>query len=203
VQLRERKKAALRDTIVRNAVEMFQKRGFDAVSVDEIVHASMCSRSTFHRYFGTKEDLLFPTADATLDGLRDALNTAEADEDPWMVARRAVTVQLDRFVDDLAPDLRPVILHLWFHELLPRRRYLDIVLQWDTLLATFFASHLGVDPAASLECQLLASAISSTLRAAMGVAMHTGQKVELLTEQAFTLIETGLNAELLTLRAAT
>jgi AcrR family transcriptional regulator len=57
--LRERKKAALRATIVRSAVELFVERGYDSVGMEEIAYASMCSRSTLNRYFGTKEDVLF------------------------------------------------------------------------------------------------------------------------------------------------
>jgi AcrR family transcriptional regulator len=194
VELRERKKALLRDSIVRNAIQLFEQRGFDAVSVEEIVQASVCSRSTFHRYFGTKEDLLFPTADDRLDDLAATLEAAGDDEDPWAVAREAVSIGLCGFVDDLEPDVKAACIRIWFSESQPRRRYLEIVLEWETVLSRYFARRLGVDPAQSLECQLLASSVSSALRAALGTAMATDGRVDELIDNAFDLVETGLSA---------
>src|ERR1700752_1319825 len=97
--LRERKKAALRATIVRSAVDLFVERGYEAVGVEEIAEASMCSRSTFNRYFGTKEDVLFPGAVDVIAGLQRALDTAPPADYRWLVARQAVTTQLERFFD--------------------------------------------------------------------------------------------------------
>jgi AcrR family transcriptional regulator len=203
VELRERKKALLRDSIVRNAVDLFEQRGFDAVSVEEICQASMCSRSTFHRHFGTKEDLLFPTAAEKLEVLAQTLAVAEPSSDPWEIAREAVSVGLCGFLDDLEPDLQAACIRLWFSEAQPRRRYLEIVLEWETVLGRFFGARLGVNPATSLECQLLASSISSALRAALGTAMTTGESVEVLIGRAFAVVETGLAQNLSALRGST
>lgn len=200
MELRERKKALLRDNIVSNAVELFGRHGFDAVSVEEIVQASMCSRSTFHRYFGAKEDLLFPTVTERLAELEAALGAAQPDEDAWAVARDAVSVGLRGFLDDLDPDLQADCVRLWFSEALPRRRYVEIVLEWEAVLARFFAARLRVDPQLSLECQLLASSVSSALRAALRTAMETGQRVDVLVTHAFEVIESGLGSERLALR---
>jgi AcrR family transcriptional regulator len=203
MELRERKKALLRNSIVRNAVEMFADRGFDSVSVEEIAAVSVCSRSTFRRYFGTKEDLLFPTANDRLAVLAETLDAADPGADAWAVAREAVSVGLSGFLDDLEPDVQAACIRMWFSETLPRRRYLEIVLEWETVLSAFFARRLGVDPATSLEVRLLASSISSVLRAALGTAMETGRQVDELISRAFDLIETGLRTDLPALRAST
>jgi hypothetical protein len=71
-QVAEQKKAALRAVIVRTAVHLFLERGYDAVGMEEIAAASMCSRSTLNRYFGTKEDVLLPAVPEVVDGLRRA-----------------------------------------------------------------------------------------------------------------------------------
>lgn len=57
--LRERKKADVRNALVLTAVGLFQKKGFEAVTVDEIVEKANVSRSTFFRYFPTKEAIVF------------------------------------------------------------------------------------------------------------------------------------------------
>lgn len=195
MRLRERKKVMLRDTIMRNAIGMFLDRGYDAVNVAEIASVSLCSRSTFHRYFGTKEDLLFPGVDDRLLTLRATLACADPTEDPWAVAREASVEGLCGFLDDLPPELRSAFIWLWFNEQSPRRRYLEIVLEWETALSGYLARHLGVDAERSLECQLVTMSISSGLRAALNTAMHTGDDVEMLVSRAFELIEAGLWAD--------
>lgn len=194
--LRERKKAALRDTLVRNAVALFEQRGFDEVSVEEICQVSMTSRSTFHRYFGSKEDLLFPTAVDRLSEMAAALDAVGPDDDAWLAAREAVSAGLRGFLDDLEPDLQAACVRLWFVENAPRRRYLEIVLEWEAVLAAYFAKRAGADPASNLTCRLLASAISSALRAAQATAMTTGTSVDAPLNEAFALLEGGLGGHL-------
>ena len=58
VGLRERKKEQTRRTLWNTAIELFEKRGFDAVSVAEIAAAADVSKMTVFNYFPTKEDLV-------------------------------------------------------------------------------------------------------------------------------------------------
>jgi AcrR family transcriptional regulator len=48
------KARATRDTLYRTALDLFRRRGFDAVAVDDIVRAAGTSKGTFFRYFPTK-----------------------------------------------------------------------------------------------------------------------------------------------------
>jgi AcrR family transcriptional regulator len=190
--LRERKKAALRATIVRSAVGLFVERGYDAVGMEEIAHASMCSRSTLNRYFGTKEDVLFPAVPEVIAGLRDALDTAAPTDDRWLFARHAVTTQLGRFFDNVDPDLRATIMRLWFNEPALRRRYLEVAHEWENILKRFFATDLPDDPAAHLETQVLASAMVSALRAVLHTSIESGEDIGTLADAAFGMLERGL-----------
>lgn len=56
---RERKKAALRQTIAEVAVRLFLERGFDEVTISEIAEAADVARTTLFSYFPTKEALVF------------------------------------------------------------------------------------------------------------------------------------------------
>jgi AcrR family transcriptional regulator len=56
--LRERKRLAAMHTIQEKALDLFDDRGFDAVTIEEIAAATDVSPSTVYRYFGTKEGLI-------------------------------------------------------------------------------------------------------------------------------------------------
>ena len=56
--LRERKRINAMRTIQERALDLFDERGFDAVTIEEIAAAAEVSPSSVYRYFGTKEGLL-------------------------------------------------------------------------------------------------------------------------------------------------
>ncbi len=56
--LRERKKARLRQEIIKTAVKLFRKRGFENTRVDDIVQILEISQPTFFRYFPSKDAVL-------------------------------------------------------------------------------------------------------------------------------------------------
>ncbi|ADD45908.1 TetR/AcrR family transcriptional regulator [Stackebrandtia nassauensis] len=56
--LRERKKDATRHRLMQAALDLFEERGFDEVSVAEIADAAEVSKKTVFNYFDAKEDLI-------------------------------------------------------------------------------------------------------------------------------------------------
>jgi AcrR family transcriptional regulator len=56
--LRERKKQKTKEAIQREAMRMFQERGYDETTIEQIAEAAEISPSTFFNYFPTKEDVV-------------------------------------------------------------------------------------------------------------------------------------------------
>lgn len=56
--LRERKKQKTKESIQRKAMRLFQNRGYEATTVEDIAAAAEISPSTFFNYFPTKEDVV-------------------------------------------------------------------------------------------------------------------------------------------------
>lgn len=86
--LRERKRLAAMLRIQAAALDMFEARGFDAVTVEEIADASDVSPSSVYRYFGGKEAIvLWDEYDLVMD---DWLVEAVRDDVPLEGLRRVV-----------------------------------------------------------------------------------------------------------------
>jgi AcrR family transcriptional regulator len=71
VSLRERKKRLAQATIEEAALRLFQQKGYEQTSIQDIADAVMMSSRTFFRYFASKEEVLLgPMRPILSDGLR-------------------------------------------------------------------------------------------------------------------------------------
>jgi AcrR family transcriptional regulator len=71
VSLRERKKRLAQTTIEETALRLFQQKGYEQTSIQDIADAVMMSSRTFFRYFASKEEVLFaPMYAIQSEGLR-------------------------------------------------------------------------------------------------------------------------------------
>jgi AcrR family transcriptional regulator len=67
--LRERKRAETRQRISDRATRLFERRGFEAVTLADVATAADVSVKTVVNYFGAKEDLFFDAEPLVLDEL--------------------------------------------------------------------------------------------------------------------------------------
>jgi AcrR family transcriptional regulator len=75
--LRERKKQRTRQLIVETARRLFEERGFEAVTVDDVARGAEVSRKTVFNYFPTKEDLFYSGFEAYQEHLLAAVRDRE------------------------------------------------------------------------------------------------------------------------------
>src|SRR5262245_53311709 len=71
--LRAEKKNKLRGRIFENAIQLFKERGFDEVTIDDIVGQLEISQATFFNYFPSKDAILHQAAEDTVGRYRDML----------------------------------------------------------------------------------------------------------------------------------
>jgi len=55
---------SIRDNIVRTAVSLFRKKGYDGTSIDEIISNAGIGKGTFYQHFKNKESLFFECTDS-------------------------------------------------------------------------------------------------------------------------------------------
>jgi len=105
--LRERKQQRAREAIVDAAFELFAERGFADVTVADIAERAEVGRTTFFRYFGDKQEVVFADEQQIFDGLTAGVRgveTATAPDLPGALAQiQAVAVML---CDEMAADPR-------------------------------------------------------------------------------------------------
>ncbi|WP_433245224.1 TetR family transcriptional regulator [Streptosporangium sp. CA-135522] len=154
VSLAQRKRQLVSDELTEAALNLLALKGFDAVTVDEIVAAAGVSKRTFFRYFASKEDVVVQFLAEMGAGMRAELAGRPAKEPPSVALRHTVWVSVDACVGHADRALRVVQLILGTPALLAR--FLERQAQWRDELAAEVAHRLGLDPATDLYPQLAA-----------------------------------------------
>jgi AcrR family transcriptional regulator len=89
--LRERKKVKTRLAIEDTALALFEERGYDATTVEEIAAAAEVSTTTFFRYFPTKAEVVLSEHGQQLPALHRSIFERPGDESDLVAVWHAVT----------------------------------------------------------------------------------------------------------------
>ncbi|KPI06265.1 regulatory protein TetR [Actinobacteria bacterium OK074] len=90
-------RAAVRARLVEVALDLFRREGFDQVTVNKVSAAAGVSRSTFLRYFASKEDAILLAFDTQDEQAADAVRSWPPAEDEWAALRHAMRLNLGPF----------------------------------------------------------------------------------------------------------
>ena len=88
--LRERKKAATRQSLHEAALRLAVADGLDSVTVEDIADEVGVSRRTFSNYFANKEDAVLHADRERARTLLDLVRTRPASEKPWRALRQSL-----------------------------------------------------------------------------------------------------------------
>jgi AcrR family transcriptional regulator len=69
-------RASARDRLAQAAFELFDERGYEQATVDDITDRAGLGRTTFFRYYRSKDDVIFPDHDQLLQQIRERLRTS-------------------------------------------------------------------------------------------------------------------------------
>ena len=98
-------RAAVRDELGSIGLRCFLESGFDAVTFEDLAGRAGVSRSTFLRYFGSKEDVVLHVFDPLGEQMAQALGERPDSEDTWTALRHAVRPAVTLIEDDAETGL--------------------------------------------------------------------------------------------------
>lgn len=133
--LTDRKRRRAKEAIRRAALELFSERGFDAVSVTDIAERAEVGRTTFFRYFGDKQEVLFSDpAEAAAEASQGPAGPAQPIGSSMAAALAAARRLVVGFVEGITTDPSAYERHrelvnshpeLYARSLVKQRRYAD------------------------------------------------------------------------------
>src|SRR5882757_2854210 len=93
--LRDRTVRAVRSEVSAVAMRLFLEQGFDKTTVDQIATEAGLSRTSFFRYFATKEDVVVGNLEERGQQVLDALVARPAREPAWQALRRSFNLLIE------------------------------------------------------------------------------------------------------------
>ncbi len=134
----------MRAEVAAIVMDLVLERGYEETTVDDICAVAEISRSTFFRYFPSKEDALFGEVADAGEQLRDALTARPSHETPWTAMRRALDPLIERYEADDERTRRLARLVVNTPALAARHREKNA--RWHELLRPEIARRLDADP---------------------------------------------------------
>jgi AcrR family transcriptional regulator len=91
--------SSVRERLVDAAFDLFDERGYEQTTVDEIADRAGVGRTTFFRHYRSKEDVIFPDHDQLLEAIGERLAEAPAVA-PVVAVSDAVRLVLLRYLEE-------------------------------------------------------------------------------------------------------
>ena len=173
-------------------LELFEARGFGAVTVEDIAAEAQISIRTFYRYFESKEDLLLVKIRRRAEAVASALAERPLDEPPLHSVRQAVVAAVS--AEDPATVTRWVKVVACTPGVL--RTILGAnILEMNATIAEFLASRLSM-PSDAVVPTTLAAAVSAVIQNAQTRWHFQGGDLAKTMSEALQVLEEGIGTDL-------
>ncbi|GAA3455436.1 acyl-CoA-like ligand-binding transcription factor [Dactylosporangium matsuzakiense] len=188
--LREQTREAVRAAIAERALDLFDRRGFDNTSVDDVAAAAGISGRSFHRYFPAKEDAVIGESTGLGQIVADALAERPVLEPPWLAMRAALQPIVE--LSEANAQRSRLVMRVVNGSASLRARNLEKHLAWSRTLTPIVRRRLGDPAGGDVPAQAIVLAALSCLDAAYAgwVAGDGGSLADLL-DLAFDSVATG------------
>ena len=192
--LRERHRRRTAADLEEAALILFNEKGFDAVTIDDIATSADVSRRTFFRYFASKEDVILSDHPRRLGELQAALDRRPADEPALTALRQAILSLAGSYEEQREQMLRRFRLITDTPAL--EARSLCLQRNWETGVTVMLADRMGVDPAEDLRPGVVAATTMAAMRIATANWLAGGGDGDLpaIVAAALDLLDGGLQA---------
>lgn len=138
------------------AFALFDERGYEATTVDDITERAGVGRTTFFRTFRSKEEVIFPDHDAMLDAIRSRL-TASTPDTALVAVREAARLVLLHYLSEGELALARYRLTRSVSAL--RDREIAGTLQYQRVFREYIHAWLGGRDDSALRAELMAAAV--------------------------------------------
>ncbi|WP_341924170.1 TetR family transcriptional regulator [Nocardioides psychrotolerans] len=145
-----------RERMIRAAYELFEQRGFERTTVDDIAARAGVGRTTFFRAFATKEDVIFPDHDSLVASVRERLAAATPSAALVAVTEAARLVLAHYLAEG---DLARARYRLTSNVPALRAREISGQRQYQRTFLTFIRTWMGDEPGTPLRAELMADAV--------------------------------------------
>jgi len=186
---RERKKQQTREALEATAWRLFQRKGYDETTVEDITDAVDVSTRTFFRYFDSKEAVLFGDWRSNLDRMTGSIISRPPEEPPL----QALYESARQFIEFIKPNEPRLLMR---NELARNSRKIGdyernvINPEFERVVAEALAQRLGVDAESDPRPSIIAAVAVAAYNAArkMWVASGGERSMAELLGQAFEFI---------------
>jgi AcrR family transcriptional regulator len=182
VTLQRRKQLLVRDAIWDTAIKLFDQKGFDKTTVENIAHASGVSRRSFFRYFSSKDDLLAKAMISYGEWLAHAIESRPRSSSMVEVIRDTTIEIAERIAAE--PRTRAVI-RIAEKSFAARQAQNSAMATVEDMVTQAFAARQKKRQTNELQARLLALVTLSIMKAAIAVwAKSRTQKMSRIIRQA-------------------
>jgi AcrR family transcriptional regulator len=189
-------KARTRMALARAAIRLFEERGYQETTVEAIAEEAGSSPSTFFRYFGTKEDVLF----IDIREIMDEFSAFVAEPIPGLTTWDQIKAGMQRAtrrVGEPDPEIRDASLMSWLTEPAISARLSQYAREMEEIIASALARDRGTNPDVDLVAQMGARSATAVYMSTFHLHLHTGRDLVELLDEAFAFVEAGVSSGML------